>query len=89
MSTPIAVLANNLPWTQRLGRNDQSATTAIDRVEHHLAKTIGGGPNRRQAAELLQRRREMLERYRALTADQNRSREPNDRGHDLGYGLDR
>jgi conjugative relaxase-like TrwC/TraI family protein len=90
VSTPVAVLANNLPWAQQLGQSDHTTATAIDRVEHHLATTSSGGPDRQQAAELLQRRRQTVEHYRHLTADPDRSRERDDRSSDIGgYGLDR
>jgi hypothetical protein len=89
VSPPIAVLANNLPWARHLGPRDHPTATAIDRVAHHLATTSGTDRDREQAAEMLERRQEILERYRELTADHDRSRERNDRGRDIGYGIDR
>jgi uncharacterized membrane protein YccC len=89
VSPPIAVLANNLPWARHLGPRDHPTATAIDRVAHHLATTSGIDRDREQAAEMLERRQEILERYRELTADHDRSRERNDRDRDIGYGIDR
>jgi hypothetical protein len=89
VSPPIAVLATNLPWARELGQSEPPMTTAIERVGHHLVTTKGAGRDREQAAELLERRRQILERYRELTADHDRSRERNDRGRDIGYGIDR
>jgi conjugative relaxase-like TrwC/TraI family protein len=90
VSPATAVLATNLPWAQQLGPRDHPMATAIERVKHHLATTNGTGRDREQAAELLESRRQILERYRELTADRDRSREPDDRGRDIGgYGIDR
>jgi hypothetical protein len=87
---PMAVLATNLPWAQQLSQSERPMTTAIDRVERNLANTSGAGRDRKQAAELLQRRRQIVDHYRELIADNDRSREPNDRGRDIrGYGIDR
>jgi hypothetical protein len=88
VSLPVSVLAANLPWARHLGPNLHPLTTAIDRVEHHLAGTNGAGPIRQHAAELLEQRRQTVERYRELTTDHDRSRDPNDRGRDIGYGMD-
>jgi hypothetical protein len=64
------------------------AVESQDRVAAlHLATTSEASPNRQQAAELLQRHRTILEDYRELTTNHDRSRARNDR--DIGYGVDR
>ena len=88
MSLPIAVLSTNLPWAQHLGPSECPMATAIERVEHHLATTSGAGRDRERAAELLGRRQEILEHYRELTAEHDRSCGGNDRGRDIELGLD-
>jgi conjugative relaxase-like TrwC/TraI family protein len=88
MSPPIAALANHLPWAQQLGPSEHPMTTAIERVEHHVATTSGAGPDREHAAELLRRSQRIVERYRELTADHDRSCGGNDRGRDIDLGLD-
>jgi len=88
VSRPVSVLVASLPWARRLGPNLHPPTTAIDRVDHHLARTNEAGQIGQQAAELLRQRRQTVERYRVLTVDHDRSRDPNDRGRDIGYGID-
>jgi conjugative relaxase-like TrwC/TraI family protein len=90
VSPPVAVLANNLLWARQVSGSEHRTYTAIERVERHLATTEGAARDRQHAVEQLQRRRQIVEHYRELTADLDRSREGNDRDRGIGnYGIDR
>ncbi len=88
----VDVLTTNLPWAQHLGTpnpNRYQASTALERVEHHLATTTGDSPAHAEAAALLQRRDAVIRHYQYLTADITHSRSSGrDRSRDRDHGLD-
>jgi conjugative relaxase-like TrwC/TraI family protein len=86
------VLAAHLPWAQHLGAvdTDQQRSTAIQRIQHHLAATPGEDTDHHiQARRLLARRDELTDRYRASTQRTiRRDLDPHrDQGRDTGLEL--
>lgn len=98
--TLLSALNTHLPWAQHLGTPDpgrQQPQTAIERAEHRLATTGGTTRDRSQAAQLLQRRGQLLDYFRDIAEaaeqldataahDRARSRQ-HSRGRDNGIEL--
>jgi len=94
----LPVLTNDLPSAQHIGNLEHDhpqPSTAIQRVEHHLAATNATTAIRNEAAQVLHRRNQILERLRDIadaaaqidaTTDRQQQREPN-RDRDSGLEL--
>jgi len=96
--TLLPVLTNDLPSAQHIGNLEHDhpqPSTAIQRVEHQLAATNATKTTRNQAAQVLHRRNQILERLRDIadaaaqidaTTVRQQQRERN-RGRDSGLEL--